>query len=112
MNSPCTNHDTMQKKDMTELVQLVINWGNKRGLMQERYATRQMLKVTEEIGELAGALAKRNEEGIVDAIGDSFVTLIILSTQLGFDPAECLNFAYEQIANRKGETVDGVFIKE
>lgn len=97
---------------MTELVQLVIEWGNQRGLLQERYATRQMLKVTEEIGELAGALAKRKETEIVDAIGDSFVTLIILSSQLGFDPAQCLNFAYDQIAERKGETVDGVFIKK
>jgi NTP pyrophosphatase (non-canonical NTP hydrolase) len=97
---------------MTELVQLVIEWGNKRGLLQERYATRQMLKVTEEIGELAGALAKRNEIDIMDAVGDSFVTLIILSAQLGLDPAACLNFAYEQIADRKGQTIDGVFIKE
>ena len=97
---------------MTELVQLVIEWGNQRGLLQERYATRQMLKVTEEIGELAGALAKRKDTEIVDAIGDSFVTLIILSSQLGLDPAQCLNFAYDQIAERKGKTIDGVFIKE
>ena len=102
----------MNQHTMTELVQLVIEWGNKRGLIQERYATRQMLKVTEEIGELAGALAKRNDDAIVDAIGDSFVTLIILSAQLRLDPAACLNFAYEQIAERKGQTVDGVFIKE
>ena len=102
----------MNQRTMTELVQLVIEWGNQRGLLQERYATRQMLKVTEEVGELAGALAKRKETEIVDAIGDSFVTLIILSSQLGFDPAQCLNFAYDQIAERKGETVDGVFIKE
>lgn len=97
---------------MTELVKLVIEWGNKRGLIQERYATRQMLKVMEEVGELAGALAKRNDNDIVDAVGDSFVTLIILSAQLGLDPAECLSFAYDQISERKGQTVDGVFIKE
>ena len=102
----------MNQRTMTELVQLVIEWGNQRGLLQERYATRQMLKVTEEIGELAGALAKRKDTEIVDAIGDSFVTLIILSSQLGLDPAQCLNFAYDQIAERKGETIDGVFIKE
>lgn len=102
----------MNQHTMTELVQLVIEWGNQRGLLQERYATRQMLKVMEEVGELAGSLAKRKDNDIVDAIGDSFVTLIILSAQLGMDPAACLNFAYEQIANRKGQTVDGVFIKE
>lgn len=100
------------KNTMTELVQLVIEWGNKRGLIQERYSTRQMLKVMEEVGELAGALAKRKHIDTVDAIGDSFVTLIILSAQLDLDPAECLRFAYEQISERKGKTVDGVFIKE
>ena len=102
----------MNQRTMTELVQLVIEWGNQRGLLKERYATRQMLKVTDEIGELAGALAKRKDTEIVDAIGDSFVTLIILSSQLGLDPAQCLNFAYDQIAERKGKTIEGVFIKE
>lgn len=70
-----------------------------------------MLKVTEEIGELAGSIAKNKRDDTIDAIGDSFVTLIILSAQLGLDPAECLQQAYNEIANRKGETVDGVFIK-
>lgn len=71
-----------------------------------------MLKVTEEIGELAGSLAKNNREATVDAIGDSFVTLIILSAQLNLDPVECLQHAYNEIADRKGKTIDGVFVKE
>jgi len=99
------------KMNFTELIQATIEWGNQRGLIQERNATRQMLKVTEEIGELAGSIAKNKREDTIDAIGDSFVTLIILSAQLGLDPAECLRQAYDEIADRKGETVDGVFIK-
>jgi len=98
--------------NFTELIQATIEWGNQRGLIQERNATRQMLKVTEEIGELAGSIAKGNVEDTVDAIGDSFVTLIILSAQLNLDPAECLQHAYNEIADRKGKTIDGVFVKE
>lgn len=70
-----------------------------------------MLKVTEEIGELAGSIAKNKREDTIDAIGDSFVTLIILSAQLALDPTECLQQAYNEIADRKGETVNGVFVK-
>ena len=97
--------------NFTELIQATIEWGNQRGLIQERNATRQMLKVTEEIGELAGSLAKNKREDTIDAIGDSFVTLIILSAQLGLDPRDCLQQEYNEIADRKGETVDGVFVK-
>jgi len=97
--------------NFTELIQATIEWGNQRGLIQERNATRQMLKVTEEIGELAGSLAKNKREDTIDAIGDSFVTLIILSAQLGLDPAECLQQAYNEISDRKGETINGVFVK-
>ena len=44
--------------------------------------------------------------------GDSFVTLIILSMQLGLHPSECLEAAWNEIKDRKGKTKNGVFIKE
>ena len=71
-----------------------------------------MLKVMEEVGELAGSLAKNKRDETIDAIGDSLATIIILSAQLGLDPTECLQTAYNEIAERKGKTVDGVFVKE
>jgi NTP pyrophosphatase (non-canonical NTP hydrolase) len=98
--------------NFTELIQATIEWGNQRGLIQERNASRQMLKVMEEVGELAGSLAKNKRDETIDAIGDSLVTIIILSAQLGLDPTECLQTAYNEIAERKGKTVDGVFVKE
>jgi hypothetical protein len=48
----------------------------------------------------------------MDGIGDTFVTLIILSYQMGLNPTECLEVAYTEIKNRKGNTVNGVFIKD
>lgn len=98
--------------NFTELIQSTIEWGNQRGLIQERHASRQMLKVMEEVGELAGSLAKDKRDETIDAIGDSLVTIIILSAQLGLDPTECLQAAYDEIAERKGKTVNGVFVKE
>ena len=97
---------------MTELTQFVIEWGKDRNLIERKNADKQMIKVVEEVGELTASLLKNDEKNIVDSIGDSFVTLIILSAQLGLDPTQCLNEAYNEIANRKGKTVDGTFIKE
>ena len=58
------------------------------------------------------ALLKGKEDEIKDGIGDSFVTLIILAQQLGYSPTECLQLAYDEIADRKGKTIDGVFVKD
>jgi len=96
---------------LDELQAAVLAWADERGLIDKENAPKQMLKVMEEVGELAGAMAKRNEEDTVDAIGDVLVTILILAEQMGFNAKECLGMAYNEIAERKGETVNGVFIK-
>lgn len=93
------------------LVELIANWAEERDLISPLNANRQMLKVIEEIGELSAGLARNNEEAIKDGIGDSFVTLIILSYQLGLHPKECLESAWNEIKDRTGNTENGVFIK-
>lgn len=45
-------------------------------------------------------------------MGDIFVTLIILCEQIGIDPEECLQMAYEKIKDRRGKTLHGTFVKE
>ena len=67
----------------------------------------------EELGETAGAILKHKKtDEVIDGIGDIFVTVIILSKQLGLDPTECLEHAWNEIKDRKGKTIDGTFIKE
>ena len=56
-----------------------------------------MLKVLEEVGETAGALLKNKNKEIIDGLGDSFVTLIILCYQLGLEPTDCLQAACDEI---------------
>lgn len=95
-----------------ELINNVTEWADVKGLIKEENSTKQMLKVIEEVGETAGALAKNNSGDLKDGIGDSFVTLIILANQCGFTPSECLQVAWDEIKGRTGKTINGVFVKD
>ena len=72
---------------------------------------KQFIKLIEEVGELASGLSKSNHELIVDSIGDSMVVLIILCQQLGLTLEHCLEVAYNEIKDRKGKIINGVFVK-
>ncbi|RSU12331.1 hypothetical protein CBF29_06430 [Vagococcus elongatus] len=89
----------------------VEEWAKVRGI-DRNDPSKQMLKVVEEVGEVAAALARGDQEELMDGIGDSIVTLIILAQQSGMDALDCLNAAYNVIAKRKGKVVNGVFVKE
>src|SRR6056300_1702526 len=97
---------------MQKLIDNVIKWADDKSLIDKEKSTKQMLKVIEEVGETASALAKGNKEELIDGIGDVFVTLIILAAQNGLNPEDCLNSAWNEIKNRTGKTVNGVFIKD
>ena len=72
----------------------------------------QICKTMEELGELAAALSKNKKEEAKDAIGDVVVTLIAIAMQLNLEFDECVEFAYNQIKDRKGKLVNGIFVKE
>ena len=92
----------------TELIQ---KWARDRGLHNQDPKA-QMVKLMEEIGELATGINKNNTEQIIDSIGDAYVVLTILSMQLGLDIETCIDTAYQEIKDRKGKVIDGVFVKE
>lgn len=95
---------------MNELVDLVEQWAkNKR--LDKADPSKQMLKVVEETGEVAAALARNDQDDLRDGIGDVVVTLIILALQSDMDIYECLNVAYDEIKDRTGKMVNGVFVK-
>lgn len=87
-------------------------WAEDRNLVDGSTPEKQMLKLAEEHGELAAALARGNHEEAKDAIGDMIVVLTILAAQLGFPVEICITYAWNAIRHRKGKMVDGVFIKE
>lgn len=87
-------------------------WASDRNLIQGATTHAQMLKLTEEVGELASAIAKNKQTEIYDAIGDCVVVLTILAAQNGMVIEGAVINAYETIKDRKGKMVNGVFVKE
>lgn len=94
-----------------ERIDDVIKWGRDKEINNYQLQT---CKVMEELGELCSELTRgrTNSDAVVDALGDVYVTIIILSDILGYDIRECLEVAWEQIKDRKGETIDGSFVKD
>lgn len=74
----------------------------------------QMVKVQEEIGELAHEISRNRYDTpeVVDALGDSLVTLIGMCHHLNIEPAYALYTAYNEIKDRKGTVIKGSFVKE
>lgn len=102
----------MNEVTFDELIENVKKWAEDKDILKKDNTSKQMLKVMEELGETAGAIAKDKPEEIKDGIGDVFVTVIILSYQLGLTPNECLEQAWNEIKDRTGKTVGGVFVKD
>lgn len=97
---------------MKQTIEKVVQWANDKDLLKKENSFAQMAKVTEEVGEVASALLKKDEAKLIDGIGDVIVTLIILAKQNGLDIETCLEAAWIEISNRTGKTVDGTFIKD
>lgn len=98
-------------KCMDPLISRVILWGKQKGIDNPK---NQLNKVIEEVGEIAHEITRdriTDNHALADALGDTLVTIIILSDICGYDISECLEQAYMEISNRKGKTVDGNFIK-
>lgn len=96
---------------MEKLTKDIKQWAMARDLHNADPA-KQVLKLGEEFGELCEAMAKDRYKDKLDAIGDMYVVLTILSMQLDTDIKECVQLAYNQIKNRKGQIVNGVYVKE
>ena len=96
---------------LDELILKVEEWAKARGL-DKAESSKQFCKVIEECGEIASALVRGQREELKDGIGDVIVTLIILAQQQGLTVEECLAFAYDEIKNRTGKMVNGVFVKQ
>ncbi len=95
-----------------QLIENVHGWADEKGLIKPEYIKSQFVKVIEELGEAASAITKNQRDELIDGLGDTFVTIIILTMQCGLTPQEVLNAAWDEIKDRKGKTTGGVFIKQ
>lgn len=91
---------------------LIREWAEARNLIRGATPAAQYEKLLEEVTELYSGLRKDDITEIVDAIGDCTVVLTILASQLNYTIEDCIAHAYEQIKDRKGRMIDGVFVKE
>jgi hypothetical protein len=64
------------------------------------------------ISELASNLSVLADMPCAEYIDDAFFYLIGYCTEKGYSYAECLELAYNQIKERKGRMIDGIFVKE
>ena len=78
-------------------------WASDRNLIEGSTTGKQMDKLCEEVDELRDGLLNQNTDDVV---------LAVMCAQLGLDIDECREIAWEQIKDRKGKMVDGVFVKE
>ena len=103
-----------QAMTFEELHEAIIQWAEDRNMIKQDRLTvlAQLAKVSEEHGELSAGINKNDEDKTKDSLGDILVTLIILAQDLNLDLLDCLNSAYRVIQDRKGKTINGVFVKE
>lgn len=106
--------DQLGYLNFEKLHEFIIQWAEDRNMIKPDRLTglAQLAKVTEELGELSAGINKNDEDKVKDSLGDILVTLIILAQDLNLDLLDCLNSAYRVIQNRKGKTINGVFVKE
>ncbi len=87
-------------------------WAVARNLIQGSTVVKQFTKLEEEITELADSIANDDRAEFIDAIGDCIVVLTIMAAQKGVNVEECIDAAWQQIKDRKGKMVDGIFVKD
>lgn len=93
-----------------KLLDGITKWHYDRNLIDGSTDKDQYLKLIQEVGELSDSICKKRD--IADDIGDIIVVLVNLAARNKLTITECLDRAYNDIKDRKGRMVDGVFIKE
>lgn len=88
----------------------VVQWANDRNLIKGSTSLAQFQKFEEEAGELYSSLSAGKDP--IDDIGDCLVVLTIIAEQQGLTLLECIAHAYNDIKDRKGKMVAGIFVKE
>lgn len=92
------------------LIDLIIDWHYQRNLIHGSTDKDQYMKLIQEAGELSDNICKGRS--IADDIGDMMVVLINIAERNNLTIEQCLQQAYNDIKDRKGRMVDGVFVKE
>jgi len=93
-----------------KLIQQITQWHRDRNLIEGANDKDQLAKLIQEMGELSDNICKGKD--VSDDIGDMMVVLINIAERNNLSIEHCLEVAYNDIKDRKGKMVDGVFVKE
>ena len=95
---------------MKKLITKVIKWHEDRNLIEGSTDKDQVLKLQQELGELSDSVCKQKD--VRDDLGDMMVIMLNIMKRNDITMEECLETAYNDIKDRKGKMVDGIFVKE
>jgi NTP pyrophosphatase (non-canonical NTP hydrolase) len=105
------DHNPPKQVNLTNYFPLIRNWAQDRGIYDKGNSHTQYVKLMEEAGELAQALLNKDRYEIKDAIGDMVVVLTNLAVLEGMQIENCIESAYNEIADRTGTMLNGTFVK-
>jgi|TARA_R110000744_G_scaffold224996_3_gene343469 uncharacterized protein YabN with tetrapyrrole methylase and pyrophosphatase domain len=91
-------------------IDLISMWHRDRNLIAGATDKDQFCKLIQECGELSDNICKKQD--VRDDIGDIIVVLINIAVRNDITIEECLRVAYDDIKDRRGTMVDGVFLKD
>ena len=91
-------------------IEQVKQWHIDRNLIDGASDKDQVCKLIQEVGELSDNVCKNKD--VADDIGDIMVVLLNIAVRNNLSLTDCLNHAYNDIKDRKGQMVDGIFVKE
>ena len=96
--------------ELSTLVAKIEQWHYDRSLIDGASDKDQVCKLIQEVGELSDNVCKQRD--VADDIGDCMVVLINIAVRNNLTLEHCLEVAYNDIKNRKGQMIDGIFVKE
>jgi len=105
----CDENNPCECKSQFDLIR---EWADERGLYENGDTKTQALKLVEEVGETCRAILKEDFDEVVDGIGDCVVVLTNLAELQGVSIEACIDAAYQEIKNRKGNMANGTYVKQ
>lgn len=111
--------DPAAPQDLFFLKEKIIEWGQSKGIicanngvLPKGTPLAQAEKVVEEAKEVLQAVREDNLKDLEDAIGDTFVTIVLQAEICGLSFEKCIQDAYNVISKRSGKMIDGTFVKD
>lgn len=109
-NSPRHFITDEESQKLSDVITKVIQWHYDRNLIHGSDDKNQVLKLSQELGELSSNVCKGLD--VSDDIGDMLVVMLNIVERRGLTLLQCLEKSWEEIKDRKGKMIGGIFVKE